>query len=68
MLIKELNMSKRTTDALLTNGIDTVEKLTSLTHNKVIKLRNMGRMSLTEILEKMKELNLTFAEASEDEY
>ena len=68
MLIEELDMSKRTTNVLLANGIDTVEKLTALTHNKVVKLRYMGRMSLLELLEKMKELNLEFANISEEEY
>ena len=61
MTIKELNMSNRTTKVLLANDIDTVKKLTNLTEDEVIKLRNLGRMSFQEILAKMKELNLRFA-------
>ena len=65
MSIVELNMTKRTTDILLSNGIDTIEKLTLLTNNKVIKLRNLGRLSLLELLDKMKELKLEFADDPE---
>jgi len=60
MDIKELDMSDRTTKALLANNISTIKDLTNLTENDAIKLRNLGRKSFEELLSKMRELNLHF--------
>lgn len=60
MLIKDLDMSERTTNCLLRSGIESTEQLCCLTETEVLKLRNLGRMSFQELLSKMHELELRF--------
>ena len=61
MRIEELNMSAKTTNALIRNGVETVEDLKNTTEEDVIfKFTNFGRKSLEELLGKMKELNIRF--------
>lgn len=60
MLIKDLDMSERTTNCLLRNGIESTEQLCCLTETEALKLRNLGRMSFQELLSKMRELKLRF--------
>ena len=40
-------------------GINTVEELTSRTSEDMMKVRNLGRKSLEEVLGKLKELGLS---------
>jgi DNA-directed RNA polymerase subunit alpha len=40
-------------------GINTVEELTSKTTEDMMKVRNLGRKSLDEVLNKLKELGLS---------
>lgn len=60
MKIEELNMSERTTNALILNKVYSTEDLVKLTQEDVMKFHRFGRMSLLELMEKMKEMNLSF--------
>jgi DNA-directed RNA polymerase subunit alpha len=59
MTIEELDLSVRSFNCLKRAGINTVEELTSRTSDDMMKVRNLGRKSLEEVLEKLKELGLS---------
>ena len=59
MSIDELELSVRSFNCLKRAGINTVEELTSRTSEDMMKVRNLGRKSLEEVLEKLKELGLS---------
>ena len=65
MLIGELNLSVRSYNCLRRMGIDTVDQLTQKTEAEMIKMRNLGRKSLEEVIMKIKDLGLAFC-AGED--
>jgi len=65
MNIDELELSVRSYNCLKRAGINTVEELTSKTPDEMMKVRNLGRKSLEEVLAKLKELGLQLNE-SED--
>lgn len=58
MNIDELELSVRSYNCLKRAGINTVEELTNKTAEDMMKVRNLGRKSLDEVLAKLKELNL----------
>ena len=58
MNIDELELSVRSYNCLKRAGINTVEELTNKTPEDMMKVRNLGRKSLEEVLAKLKELNL----------
>lgn len=58
MSIDELELSVRSYNCLKRAGINTVEELTNKTSEDMIKVRNLGRKSLEEVLAKLKELGL----------
>ena len=58
MSIDELELSVRSYNCLKRAGINTVEELTNKTSEDMMKVRNLGRKSLEEVLAKLKELNL----------
>jgi len=58
MSIDELELSVRSYNCLKRAGINTVEELTSKTSDDMMKVRNLGRKSLEEVLAKLKELGL----------
>lgn len=58
MNIDELELSVRSFNCLKRAGINTVEELTSKTPEDMMKVRNLGRKSLEEVLGKLKELGL----------
>ena len=58
MTIEELDLSVRSFNCLKRAGIDTVEDLAKKTEEDMIRVRNLGRKSLDEVLEKLKELGL----------
>ena len=58
MNIDELELSVRSFNCLKRAGINTVEELTSKTPDDMMKVRNLGRKSLEEVLAKLKELGL----------
>ena len=58
MSIDELELSVRSYNCLKRAGINTVEELTNKTSEDMLKVRNLGRKSLEEVLAKLKELGL----------
>lgn len=58
MTIEELDMSVRSFNCLKRAGIDTVEDLTSKTEEDMIKVRNLGKKSLEEVIQKLHSLGL----------
>ncbi|NLK75353.1 MAG: DNA-directed RNA polymerase subunit alpha [Clostridiales bacterium] len=65
MSIDELELSVRSYNCLKRAGINTVEELTNKTAEDMMKVRNLGRKSLEEVLTKLKELGLSLSQ-SED--
>ena len=59
MSIDELELSVRSYNCLKRAGINTVEELTNRTPDDMMKVRNLGRKSLDEVLNKLKELGLS---------
>ena len=59
MNIDELELSVRSYNCLKRAGINTVEELTNRTSEDMMKVRNLGRKSLDEVLAKLKELGLS---------
>ncbi len=57
--IDELELSVRSYNCLKRAGINTVEELTNKTADDMMKVRNLGRKSLEEVLAKLKELGLS---------
>ncbi len=62
MNIDELELSVRSYNCLKRAGINTVEELISKTPEDMMKVRNLGRKSLDEVLAKLKELNLKLSD------
>lgn len=58
MNIDEMELSVRSYNCLKRAGINTVEELTNRTPEDMMKVRNLGRKSLEEVLAKLKELGL----------
>ena len=58
MSIDELELSVRSYNCLKRAGINTVEELTNKTSEDMMKVRNLGRKSLEEVLAILKELGL----------
>lgn len=58
MNIDELELSVRSYNCLKRAGINTVEELTNKTPEDMMKVRNLGKKSLEEVLNKLKELGL----------
>ncbi len=58
-LVEELELSTRITNSLRNAGIDTVTKLLETPKEQLVKLKNMGAKSISDIEEKLKEKGLT---------
>ena len=65
MNIDELELSVRSYNCLKRAGINTVEELTNKTSEDMMKVRNLGRKSLEEVLAKLKELGLQLKSGDE---
>ena len=65
MNIDELELSVRSYNCLKRAGINTVEELCSKTSEDMMKVRNLGRKSLEEVLSKLKELGLSLSPGDE---
>ena len=61
MSIDELELSVRSYNCLKRAGINTVEELTNKTSEDMMKVRNLGRKSLEEVLAKLSELGLSLS-------
>ena len=58
MTIEELDMSVRSFNCLKRAGIDTVEDLINRTEDDMMKVRNLGKKSLEEVILKLQSLGL----------
>ena len=59
--IEELDLTVRSYNCLKRAGIHTVEDLTRKTEDDMMKVRNLGRKSLEEVLNKLNELGLSLS-------
>lgn len=58
--IEDLDLSVRSLNCLKKEGIETLGNLTEMTENEMSKIRNLGKKSLKEVLEKVEEQGLKF--------
>ncbi len=65
MTIEELDLSVRSYNCLKRASINTVEELTEKTEDDMMKVRNLGKKSLEEVIQKLDELGLKL-KASEE--
>ena len=65
MNIDELELSVRSYNCLKRAGINTVEELTNKSQDDMMKVRNLGRKSLEEVLAKLNELGLSLHQGDE---
>lgn len=65
MTIEELDLSVRSYNCLKRAGINSVEELTQKTEEDMIKVRNLGKKSLEEVIHKLNELGLYLKESEE---
>ncbi len=65
MNIDELELSVRSYNCLKRAGINTVAELINRTPDEMMKVRNLGRKSLEEVLAKLKELGLQLNEGED---
>ena len=65
MSIEDLELSVRSFNCLKRAGINTVEQLCNKTPDDMMKVRNLGRKSLDEVLLKLKELGLGLSASEE---
>ena len=63
--IDELELSVRSYNCLKRAGINTVEELINKSPEDMMKVRNLGKKSLEEVLDKLKELNLQLKQGEE---
>ena len=63
--IDELELSVRSYNCLKRAGINTVKDLTSKTEDEMMKVRNLGRKSLDEVIEKLHSMGLDLAQICE---
>ena len=60
--IEDLDFSVRAYNCLKRAGIHTLQDLVNKSDSEVMKIRNLGKKSLKEVLDKVKELDLTLRE------
>ena len=62
MTIEELDLSVRSFNCLKRANINTVEDLISKTEDEMMKVRNLGRKSLEEVINKLEAMGLSLAD------
>ena len=65
MTIEELDLSVRSFNCLKRAGINTVEDLTNRSEDDMMRVRNLGRKSLDEVIAKLDSLGLTLRKDDE---
>lgn len=65
MTVEELDLSVRSYNCLKRASIDTVDELISKTPEDMMQVRNLGKKSLEEIIEKLEELGLGLKKSEE---
>ena len=58
--IEELDLSVRAYNCLKRAGHHTLQDLTSLSESEIMKIRNLGKKSLKEVIDKIKDMGLKF--------
>ena len=61
MTIEELDLSVRSFNCLKRAGINTVEDLINKSEDEMMKVRNLGRKSLEEVVAKLDSLGFKFS-------
>jgi len=65
MTIEELDMSVRAFNCLKRAGINTVEDLINRSEEDMIKVRNLGKKSLEEVIQKLRSLGFELKKEEE---
>lgn len=65
MTVEELDMSVRSFNCLKRAGIDTVEDLINRTEEDMMKVRNLGKKSLEEVIQKLESLGLSLRKSDD---
>ena len=65
MPIEELELSVRSFNCLKRSGISTVEDLTNKSENDMMKVKNLGKKSLDEVIAKLRDLGLDLRKEEE---
>ncbi|MDO4732030.1 MAG: DNA-directed RNA polymerase subunit alpha [Bacillota bacterium] len=65
MTIEELDLSVRSYNCLKRAGIHTAQELASRTEEEMMKVRNLGRKSLEEVVAKLEELGMSLRKSDE---
>ena len=60
--IEDLDFSVRAYNCLKRAGVHTLQDLVNKSENDMMKIRNLGKKSLKEVLDKIKELGLDLRE------
>jgi len=63
MVIEDLDLSVRSFNCLKRAGINTVEELIDRTEEDMLKVRNLGKKSLSEVKSKLAELDLSLKDS-----
>ncbi len=66
MSIDELELSVRSYNCLKRAGINTVQELVAKTPEEMMKVRNLGKKSLDEVLAKLEDLGLELSPSEEE--
>ena len=67
LTIEELDLSVRSFNCLKRAGINTVEDLVNKSEGEMMKVRNLGRKSLEEVIAKLAALGLVFSKETYDD-
>lgn len=65
MSIEDLDLSVRSYNCLKRAGINTVEDLTKKTEDDMLKVRNLGKKSLDEVIKKLEDLGLSLRKSDD---
>ena len=65
MTVEEMDLSVRSYNCLKRAGINTVEELIRKSEEEMMKVRNLGKKSLEEVQNKLRELGLSLRKESE---
>ena len=66
MTIEELDLSVRSFNCLKRAGINTVGDLVNKSEEDMMKVRNLGRKSLEEVIEKLESLGFTLVKEEDN--
>ena len=66
--IEELDLSVRSYNCLKRAGINTIGELTQKTEEEMMRVRNLGRKSLKEVVNKLRELGLDLRRSYDTDY